>query len=368
MTDDISFSEEGGLATITLNRPKALNALTHDMVRALGPKLDSWEDDDGIKAILIRGAGEKAFCAGGDVRAVWYSMMKAVDGGGYSFQGPSELSRTFFMDEYRLNHAIHALSKPYVALIDGVTMGGGVGLSIHGSHRIATERLMFAMPESAIGLFPDVGGGWFLPRLPGETGMYLALTGARLGAAGALALGVATHMVPAGRIGEFEAALTSELAETTNGRAAVNDVLERFAETPDAESDPVVAERAVIDRCFAQKSVEAIFDALDREAKGGSAFAAETRYVLLKKSPTSLKISFAQLRRGRDMSSLAQVLTMEYRMTQRCMAGGDFFEGIRAVLVDKDHAPNWSPASLAEVSNDLVDRYFAPLDDTEFSV
>ena len=271
------------------------------MVRALAPKLDSWEEDDAIKAILIRGAGEKAFCAGGDVRAVWYSMMTAVDGGGYSFQGPSELSRTFFMDEYRLNHDIHALSKPYIALIDGVTMGGGVGLSIHGSHRVATERLMFAMPESAIGLFPDVGGGWFLPRLPGETGMYLALTGARLGAAGALALGVATHMVPAGRIDEFEAALATELSETTNGRAAVNDVLERFSETP-------------------------------------------------------------------DMSSLAQVLAMEYRMTQRCMAGGDFFEGIRAVLVDKDHAPNWDPSSLAEVSDDLVDRYFAPLDGAEFSV
>lgn len=368
MTDEISFSEDGGLASIALNRPKALNALTHDMIRALAPKLDRWEDDDAVKAILIKGAGEKAFCAGGDVRAVWYSMMKAAEGGGYSCQGPSELSRAFFLDEYRLNHDIHALSKPYIALIDGVTMGGGVGLSIHGSHRVATERLMFAMPESAIGLFPDVGGGWFLPRLPGETGMYLALTGARLGAAGALALGVATHMVPAGRIEEFEAALATELAGASNGRAAVNDVLERFAETPDADGDPVVAGRAVIDRCFAQQSVEAIFDALSREADGGSAFAAETRDVLLKKSPTSLKISFAQLRRGRDMSSLAQVLAMEYRMTQRCMAGGDFFEGIRAVLVDKDHAPTWDPATLAEVSDDLVESYFAPLDGAEFSV
>jgi enoyl-CoA hydratase len=368
MTDDISFSETGGLATITLDRPKALNALTHDMVRALTPKLDGWEEDDGIKAILIKGAGEKAFCAGGDVRAVWYSMMTAMDGGGYSYQGPSELSRGFFLDEYRLNHDIHALSKPYIALIDGVTMGGGVGLSIHGSHRVATERLMFAMPESAIGLFPDVGGGWFLPRLPGETGMYLALTGARLGAAGALALGVATHMVPTGRLEAFEAALTAELAATTNGRAAVNDVLERFAETPEPDEDPVVTERAVIDRCFAQKSVEAIFDALEREAKNGSTFAAETRDALLKKSPTSLKISFLQLRRGREMSSLAQVLEMEYRMTRRCMAGGDFFEGIRAVLVDKDHAPKWNPASIAEVSDDLVDSYFAPLDEAEFSV
>jgi enoyl-CoA hydratase len=368
MTEDISFLEDGGLATITLDRPKALNALTHDMVRALAPKLDGWEEDDGIKAILIKGSGEKAFCAGGDVRAVWYSMMKAVDGGGYAYQGPSELSRSFFMDEYRLNHDIHALSKPYIALIDGVTMGGGVGLSIHGSHRVATERLMFAMPESAIGLFPDVGGGWFLPRLPGETGMYLALTGARLGAPGALALGVATHMVPSGRIEEFEAALTSELAETTNGRAAVNDVLEKHAETPDADNDPVIVERAVIDRCFAQKSVEAIFDALEREAKDGSTFAEETRDALLKKSPTSLKISFAQLRRGREMSSLAQVLEMEYRMTRRCMAGGDFFEGIRAVLVDKDHAPKWAPATLADVSDDLVAGYFAPLDDAEFSV
>jgi len=368
MTDEITFAVEAGLATITLSRPKALNALTHEMIRAMAPKLEAWEDDDAVKAVVIKGEGEKAFCAGGDVRAVWSSIMKPAEQGGYRNEGPSELSKVFFLEEYQLNHAIHAFSKPYVAILDGVTMGGGVGLSIHGSHRVATERLMFAMPETAIGLFPDVGGGWFLPRLPGKTGLYLALTGARLNAAAAKALGIVTHVVPTGRMEGFEAALATTVGETADGRTAVNDTLARFDEPQDASGEDVVVHRALIDRCFSEPSVEAILDALDKEAAGGSEFARSTRDTLAHKSPTSLKISFELLARGGAVSSLAEVLTLEYRMTQRCMAGHDFFEGIRAVLVDKDHKPVWSPADLAGVDADAVAAYLAPLDGTEFSV
>ncbi|MEQ8398590.1 enoyl-CoA hydratase/isomerase family protein [Thalassobaculum sp.] len=361
MSDEIRFAAEGGLATIELARPKALNALTLDMIRAMHPRLEAWDDDDAIKAVIIKGEGEKAFCAGGDVRAVYRSIVDDLGG-----KGPSELSQTFFLEEYRLNHTIHAFSKPYVAILDGVTMGGGVGLSVHGSHRIVTERLMFAMPETTIGLFPDVGGGWFLPRLPGAMGLYLALTGARLDAAGAVALGIASHYVPSARLEGLEAALATTISESDDGRSAINDVLGRFAEAPGA--DPMAEHRPLIDRCFSAASVEAILESLDRETASGSDFARETAATLRHKCPTSLKISFEQLRRGRDMSSLADVLAMEYRMSQHCMAGTEFFEGVRAILVDKDHAPKWQPNSLAGVTDSLVDQYFAAIPGREFSL
>ncbi|MDF1794323.1 MAG: enoyl-CoA hydratase/isomerase family protein [Thalassobaculaceae bacterium] len=349
MTEEIRFSTAGGLATVELARPKALNALTYPMVQQMADKLEAWEHDDAIGAVVIKGEGERAFCAGGDVRAVWKSVMEDMDG-----KGPSELSKVFFFDEYRLNHQIHAFSKPFVALLDGVTMGGGVGVSIHGSHRIATERLMFAMPETGIGLFPDVGGGWFLPRLPGETGTYLALTGARLDAAGACALGISTHFVPSSRLEGFEAQLATAIAGGSPARAAVNDVLERLAEP--AGEDPLTPHRGTIDTCFKANSVEEVLDAL---AADGSDFARETRDTLLAKSPTSLKISLELMRRGREASNLADVLLLEYRLSQACMAGHDYYEGIRAVLIDKDHAPKWRPATVAEVGRDIVAAHFS---------
>lgn len=347
MSEEIRFSTDGGLATVELTRPKALNALTYGMVKEMAAKLDDWEHDDAIGAVVIKGEGEKAFCAGGDVRAVWKSVVEENDG------KPSDLSKHFFFDEYRLNHQIHAFSKPFVALLDGVTMGGGVGVSIHGSHRIATERLMFAMPETGIGLFPDVGGGWFLPRLPGETGTYLALTGARLDAAGACALGITTHFVPSSRLEGFEAQLATAIGGGSPARAAVNDVLERLAEP--AGDDPLAGNRAVIDGCFKANTVEEIIDALSAD---GSDFAAEIRDILLAKSPTSLKISLELMRRGREASNLADVLLLEYRLSQACMAGHDYYEGIRAVLVDKDHAPKWQPAALDAVGRDIVAKHF----------
>lgn len=361
MSDEIRFAAEGGLATVELTRPKALNALTLEMIRAMHPRLEAWEDDESVKAVVIKGQGEKAFCAGGDVLAIYRSIVDGTGG-----QGPSELSRVFFLEEYRLNHAIHAFSKPYVALLDGVTMGGGVGLSIHGSHRIATERLKFAMPETGIGLFPDVGGGWFLPRLPGEVGLYLALTGGRLDSAGAVAAGLATHYVPSTRLEGLEAALATTIAESSDGRAAINDVLDRFAEAPG--DDPLAAHRGVIDSCFAAPSVEAILQQLDRTAADGSGFAAETAATLRQKCPTSLKLTLEQLRRGRAMSSLLEVLIMEYRLAQHSMSGTEFFEGIRAVLIDKDHAPKWRPDSLEGVSEAFVASHFAAIEGREFKL
>ena len=341
---EILFDIRGPLAVITLNRPKALNALTLGMIRALQPKLEAWAGDPAVKAVVIEGAGEKAFCAGGDVRAVWQA---GKDGGA--------LTREFFYEEYKLNRTIHVFPKPYVALIDGIVMGGGIGLSVHGSHRIAGDRTLAAMPETAIGLFPDVGGSWFLPRLPGRLGLWMALTGARLKAADALYADVATEYVPSDRHGELEAALTAALADSDDAGAAVDAAIADFAADPGLA--PLAEQRADIDRLFAADGVAEILAALRAD---GGAWAAAQLEILESRSPTSMKVTAEQLVRGRDLDFDA-CMTMEYRMSQAAMADRDFYEGIRAVLVDKDHAPKWQPASLAEVGDDLVERYFAPL-------
>jgi len=344
---EILFDQSGALATITLNRPKALNALNLPMIEEMTPKLKAWEGDAGIGAVLIKGAGEKAFCAGGDVRAVW----KAGKEGG-------DLTQRFFWEEYSLNRQIHMFPKPYIALMDGVTMGGGVGLSVHGDFRVATERLMFAMPETGIGLFPDVGGSWFLNKCPGEAGLYLALTGARIGAADAAALGLASHVVPSDQMGALEAALRN--CTTAD---AVASVVEGFA--VHAGEPTLAANRAVIDRCFSYDRLEEIFQALESD---GSEFAIETLETLQKKSPLSMKVTLAQLRRGAGLP-FDDCMTMEYRISQGCMRqGSDFYEGIRAVLVDKDHAPKWQHAQISDVPDAEVEAFFqAPAQDLVFT-
>src|SRR5579883_2244401 len=248
---DILFERRGPLGLITLNRPKALNALTLAMMSALDPRLDEWEADPDIHAVVIQGAGERAFCAGGDIRALYESRAK----------GDRCYRAAFYREEYSQNRRIFRFKKPYIALIDGITMGGGVGLSVHGTYRVATEHTLFAMPETGIGLFPDVGGGYFLPRLPGAIGMYLGLTGARIKAADCLYAGIATHYLASARLEP----LVEELARTdlSRGREAIDAVLAGFAET--AGPAPLAAQRAAIDRCFGQESVEAIFAALEAE-------------------------------------------------------------------------------------------------------
>jgi enoyl-CoA hydratase len=347
--DDILFAHEDGLATVTLNRPQALNAFTLDMYRRFDPKLCAWADDPGVQAVLIRGAGERAFCAGGDVRAIYEA--------GRGLSGDRSLTSVFFREEYELIRRIHRYPKPYIAIIDGITMGGGAGVSVNGAYRVATERTMLAMPETGIGLFPDVGATQFLNLCPGRVGRYLGLTGARAGAADTLYCGFATHFVSRERLGELVAALAvSDKIEET---------LARFATDP--EPPPIAKLQPAIDRCFGGDTVEAILDALQREAAGGgsdAAWAAETRAGLLTKSPTSLKLTLRQLITGCGFT-IEDALALEYRLTQHVMAGHDFYEGVRAVLVDKDQKPRWEPATLAAVDERLVDSYFAPLGEAE---
>lgn len=345
MTDEaeVLFERRGAVGLITLNRPKALNALTHGMCLAMKAQLDAWTVDAAVKTVLVRGAGERAFCAGGDIRAL-YDSGRA--GTAYALD--------FYRDEYILDAAIKHFPKPYVALIRGIVMGGGVGVSLHGSHRIADESTMFAMPETGIGLFPDVGGSYFLPRLPGETGMYLALTGARLKSADALNSAVATHFVPA--------ANTEPLIE----RLAADEVPEAAIAslTGNAGPSPLAEFQARIDRLFAGNSVEEILSKLADDASEWSRATADT---IRTKSPTSLKLAFRQLREGKKLE-FDDCMRMEFRMVNRVIAGHDFYEGVRATIIDKDQSPKWQPATLEAVSDAEIDAYFAPLGEKELKL
>ena len=345
--DDILFERRGAAGIVTLNRPKALNAVTHAMVLALRKQLDRWADDDAVTRVVLTAAGERAFSAGGDIRAL-YDLGKA---------GKHNDALQFWRDEYPLNAAIKNYRKPYIALIDGIAMGGGVGVSVHGSHRVAGDRFSFAMPEVGIGFFPDVGATWFLPRMPGELGTYCALTGDRLGVGDAIKSRIATHRVPSARF--------PDMLEGLTGTVSVDAVLAAFAEPP-AEG-PVVQHKAAIDRLFAGDMVENILAALDREAGSGSAeaeWAGKTAATIRTKSPLSLKLALAQVRRGKDWD-FDTCMRMEFRIVSRIIHGHDFYEGVRAVIVDKDNRPRWQPATLADVGEADVECHFAPLSASE---
>lgn len=341
MTSKIAFSVQNGLGTILLNRPAALNALDHDMCVPLAQHLKAWAKDASIKAVLIKAAGEKAFCAGGDIRLL---ADKGPDGENYR--------RTFWSDEYRINTQIAEYPKPFIALIDGIFMGGGVGLSVHGSHRVVSEHATFAMPETGIGLFPDVGGTYFLPRCPGELGLYLGLTGARLKGADILTAGVGTHFVTREQLAALEAALASA---PLPDKAAVSAVIARFASDPGPSA--LAANKPEIDALFAQTSVEAILAAMEKAA---TPFAIEQLRIIRSKSPTSVKLTFAQLRRGRHMA-FRDCMRLEWRMCNHVAKGHDFYEGVRAVILDKDNKPRWNPATLEAVPDGDIEAYFAPL-------
>lgn len=336
MTEEVLFEQRGAVGLIVLNRPKALNALTRDMCLAMHSKLQDWEADDTIRTVVIQGTGERAFCAGGDIRALYESGKTGT---------PYALD--FYRGEYRLNAAIKHFRKPYVALLRGIVMGGGVGVSVHGSHRVADETVTFAMPETGIGLFPDVGGSYFLPRCPGELGMYLALTGERLRMADTVYARIATHFVPGARTEEFVVALEQGTEPDL--------VLESFREHPGAA--PLEEKREAIDRSFSESSVEGILSALDAD---GSGWAEQTAATIRKKSPTSLKVTYRQLREGMRLS-FDDCMRMEYRMVNRIVAGHDFYEGVRAAIVDKDNAPHWQPERIEDVNDAGVRRYFEPL-------
>jgi enoyl-CoA hydratase len=354
-SDEILLERRGGVAIVTFNRPKALNTLSLDMYRTLAPDLFAWADDPAVRCVVVRGEGGKAFCAGGDVRAIYDA------GPGAPQQG--DLKADFFREEYVLIQRVHRFPRPYVALIDGITMGGGAGMSINGSHRIATENTLFAMPETGIGLFPDVGATHFLNRCPGQIGMYLALTGARLRAADLLYCGLATHFVPRERLPALIEGLTRIAWVDGREHAQVDALLAEGGFAADPEGPPPLAAlRAEIDRCFAADSVEGILDALERE---GTEWAKATRDALLRMSPTSLKVTFRQMRTG--AATPEEALVLEYRLTQHVMQRPDFFEGVRAILIDKDQSPKWQPATLAAVSDADVAWYFEPLGPRELT-
>lgn len=345
---EILFDVQGAIGHVTLNRPKALNALTHEMCLLLDAKLKEWETDDSVKAVLVEGAGEKAFCAGGDIVKLYEEGRKGAD---YPYH--------FYRDEYLLNARIKHFPKPYISFIDGIVMGGGVGVSVHGSHRIATERTLFAMPESGIGLFPDVGGSYFLPRCPGETGMYIGLTGARLTADDAVFIGIANSYVHSEKQEKLkEALISASYSEDVYGD--IDDIIFKFSDHPgDA---PIVERLNQIGRHFGQNSVEAIIDSLQKD---GDDWCLKTADMLLTKSPTSMKISYKEMRRGYHLT-FDDCMRMEYRMVSRVVQGVDFYEGTRAAVIHKDRKPAWNPSTLAEVSKADVDAYFAPLDNGDF--
>ena len=342
---EVLFERRGRLGVVTLNRPRAVNALTAGMASAMLEQLTLWADDDTVAAVLVRGAGDRGLCAGGDIVAIYRDML---DGG--------DATADFWAEEYRLNLLIAEYPKPYVAFMDGLVLGGGVGISAHGSVRLVTERTRMGMPETTIGFVPDVGGTLLLSRSPGESGTHAALTGAHLSGADALFLGLADHFIPSASLAELEVALESESPD-----AAVA----RFS--GDAPSSVLAAQQEWIDACYSSDDAEEILRRLRAFGGENAAEAADAADTIEGKSPTAVKVALASLRRVRDLS-LEEALEQEYRVGLRFLAGPDFREGIRAQVVDKDRDPHWQPASLAEVSRDDVESYFAPLGDRELKL
>ena len=333
---EVIVRAEGAAGRITLNRPRALNALTAEMCETINAALLAWQDDNAVKLVLIDHGGERGFCAGGDIR-------KVADSG----RSDGVEARRFFTSEYRMNELLFRYSKPVVAIMDGITMGGGVGISMPASIRIATERTLWAMPEGDIGLFPDVGGGWHLSRMPGQTGAWLALTGARLKAADGCALGIATHYLPSERVDALKASLVSgEPVQDSLG-----------AMTTDPGPSPLEEHREKLDRLFGPDSMEGIVAAL--EAGGGWARAQAA--ILARKCPTTLKVALRLIREGAGRSSFAEEMAVEYRLAVRMTRRHDFIDGVRAVIVDKDNAPRWDPSTLAGVTDAMLDGLFSPL-------
>ena len=337
MSDDVLISVEGGIGRIRLNRPKAIHALTTRMCEVMSEALLNWRADPAVLAIIIDHAEGRGFCAGGDVVMLWRS-------GG----GDAEDAKHFFFAEYRLNHLLFTYPKPTIAIMDGITMGGGVGISLPCKFRIATENTRFAMPETSIGLFPDVGGGWYLPRLPGQVGEFMALTGARLDGAECHYLGLATHYVP-------QASLP-DLVERISTSPRLNGAIGNFAVTP---PDAKIAENLpAITRCFSSYRLEDVLTALKADE---SEWAATELMTLGTKSPLSCKVSLRLMEEGASRASFEDEMRAEYALAGRVVRTHDFHEGVRALLIDKDNNPQWDPATPEEVDEEMLDVLFAPL-------
>lgn len=340
MTEDIRILVEGHAGFISLNRPSALHALTLPMVHAMTEALLAWRDNDAVKCIVIDHAEGRGFCAGGDIA---FLRDSAINDGG-------QAGRQFFHDEYQLNHLLFTYPKPVVAFMDGITMGGGVGISQPARFRVATENTKFAMPETGIGLFPDVGGGWYLSRLEGRVGPFLALTGSRVAGAGCLALGLATHYLPSSVLAEAKARIASEDVDRLDG------LLGTLSEKPPASK--IVETLFQINRHFASNQFEDILASLEGDE---SAWAIRELATLRTKSPQTCKVALRQLSESAALTDFADNMAMEYRIASRVIVRPDFAEGVRAVIIDKDNAPKWDPATPEGVTEDLIDAIFAAL-------
>ncbi len=341
---DLIARKSGKAGHVTLNRPQALNALTHPMCLDLEAAMDDWALDDDVGLLLIDAAGEKAFCAGGDIVKI-YNEGKS---------GQVENALKFWRDEYRLNHAISTYAKPYVAIMDGIVMGGGVGISAHGSHRVVTERTMFAMPECAIGLLPDVGGTYLLGQMPGACGEYAGLTGTRLSGADCIYAGLADYFVPSDKLENLKTALleTGDVA-----------VLQEYTTTP--EGSALAKNRVTIDAAFALADVADIMQTLEADL---SDFAKSALKGALRGAPLCLKITLAAIRAARENGTLEAALRNEYRIVSTCLHDGELVEGIRAAVIDKDRAPKWKYPTLESVPQQLVDRLYQPAANGDFAV
>jgi len=336
---DILSKVDGYAGVITLNRPKALNALSLPMIREITRLLMEWKDDPEVRSVIIQSSSDKAFCAGGDIRSVYEARLR----------GDNDHMVAIFQEEYLLNFMIYMYPKPYIALVDGIAMGGGLGISIHGSHRIVTERSVLAMPETNIGFFPDVGANYFLNRCPGEIGTFLGVLGESITAEDALYAGLATHRLASLDIPGIYQALTG-----AQSSAEVDDILQDAA---GGQSNCFLqTHRNLIDRCFSFNTVEEIFEALQGES---NAIGRDWLKGTLKKSPTSLKLALALLRHTKGMP-LREVLALDFQVSQHCVKHHDFFEGIRAVLIDKDQNPSWNPHHLGDVTPEMIKEYFVP--------
>lgn len=334
---DVLVNVDRGVGLITLNRPKAINSLTHAMVNAMSPVLADWDHDDDIVAVVVDGAGDRGLCAGGDIVALYHSA-----------RGDKSEALQFWYDEYLLNAQIGRFSKPYVALMDGIVMGGGVGVAVHGSVRVVTDTTKMAMPEVGIGLIPDVGGTLILSRAPGLLGVHAALTGVTFGAGDALAMGFADHFVPHDALADFT-------------QAVIADGVDAALTTHSAEAPPsqFLAQRDWIDHCYVGETVADIIAALRDHDAGAANDAAD---LMATRSPISLAVALEAIRRSAKLDTLEDVLRQDYRTSYASVHSHDFVEGIRAQVIDKDRNPKWSPASLAAVTTADVEAYFAPAD------
>ncbi|PIT69051.1 enoyl-CoA hydratase/isomerase family protein [Bartonella tribocorum] len=335
--NDISFTKEGCAGIIKLSRPLALNALNQRMVSALKKALKTWETDNEVSCVLIEGEG-RAFCAGGDVVEIYH-------------MGKSASAYQYFRDEYSLNAYVKRFSKPYISFLNGIWMGGGVGISLYGSHRIVTENTVFAMPEGAIGFFPDVGASFFLPSLPNHFGIYLALTGARIKWGDCLNLGLATHAIPEIKFDIIRKAIIEQRDPSL--------ALEECAITKDYETNHEI--RCIINTCFSTETLEECLELLHKKSNEGILFAKECYDILLSRSPISLKVIWKQMKQNTPRT-LEDCIKIENRITHHMINSHDFYEGIRAMLIDKDKTPQWQPDKLSNVTDEMVNSYFQPVE------